>query len=357
MARRPVYTNIMSVVERRIAAGDYILSSIPGERKLAEELGVSYLTARKAVLALIEKKVLARKPNGSLIPAPTGVEGQSQPPQVVLLTPAYPSNHFLHCRLIITQTAERVGAKFRPAEYVHWHDPILNDALDGSDGLIIIPSTEPMPPRLIRELARPERKVVVFDDDMTEHGIPSIRLFSRAHITDLYEHLWQLGHRRIDCLNAQGHNAEIDRRIEHWKNWLDIRGGTGRLWDVPAPPYTDPTDLAYRKMLDILSDRPHPLGAIVCTTQPAAVGAMRACFEAGVRVGKDVSLCTINNEPTGRYMCPSLTGLDMPDLTPLIEECFAWFASADHKWSGELQRSPVVSNLLRGESTAAPLSL
>ena len=40
---------VMSVIERRIRQGDYLLNPIPGERKIAEETGVSHMTARKAV--------------------------------------------------------------------------------------------------------------------------------------------------------------------------------------------------------------------------------------------------------------------------------------------------------------------
>ena len=49
MPSQAKYTEVMSVIERRIRAGDYLLSSIPGERKIAEETGVSYMTARRAV--------------------------------------------------------------------------------------------------------------------------------------------------------------------------------------------------------------------------------------------------------------------------------------------------------------------
>ena len=49
MPRRQKFKDVMSVIERRIRQGDYVLSPIPGERKIAEETGVSHMTARKAV--------------------------------------------------------------------------------------------------------------------------------------------------------------------------------------------------------------------------------------------------------------------------------------------------------------------
>ncbi|WP_428386133.1 substrate-binding domain-containing protein [Mucisphaera sp.] len=350
MPRKPVFTNVMEVLEQRIVAGDYMLKDLPGERKLAEEVGVSYMTARKAVLGLIKKKVLDRKPNGSLVVHPRFQNRRSHC-RVALLTPAYPSAHFVHCRLAITQAAQRQQVQLRPVEYVHWYDPIVNEALQGSDGLIVIPSTEPMPESLVKEFAEEGNRVVIFDDDLTDQGLPSIRLFARTHISKLFEHLWSLGHRRIHCLNTQGHSEEIERRISHWRSWLERKGGSGELWDEPAPPYVDAIQIAYRTMQRLIDDHDGDLGSLVCTTQPAALGAIRACYEGGLRVGEDVSICTINNEPTGRYFCPSLTGLEMPEIEPLLEHCFEWFGGTATGWSGDLRLEPARPRLLRGEST------
>ena len=87
---------------------------------------------------------------------------------------------------------------------------------------------------------------------------------------------------------------------------------------------------------------------------------MRACYEAGLAVGRDVAVCTINNEPTGWYFCPSLTGLEAPDFEPLLEPCFRWFAAgsegdesvdADQGWEGDLLIEPEDIPLFIGEST------
>ena len=50
------YTEVMSVIKRRIREGDYLLDNIPGERKIAEETGVSYMTARRAVQELLDEE-------------------------------------------------------------------------------------------------------------------------------------------------------------------------------------------------------------------------------------------------------------------------------------------------------------
>ena len=65
-ARCAKYNEVMSVIKRRIREGDYFVDSIPGERRLAEETGVSYMTARRAVQQLLEEKVLIRQASGLL---------------------------------------------------------------------------------------------------------------------------------------------------------------------------------------------------------------------------------------------------------------------------------------------------
>lgn len=349
MPRPPLYTDVMRALEGKIDAGEFMLRDLPGERKLAEELGVSYMTARKAVSHLLEKEVLVRRPNGGLTVHPSrGVTEASC--QLVLLTPAYPSVHLLHCRSRIARAAAMRGAKFRALEYVHWDDAVIGDALDSDGGVVIVPSTEQMPARRLRAFQAAASKVVMFDADMSDEGIPSIRLFTGDHIALLFKHLRDLGHSRIDCLNAQGHNAEIDRRVAHWRNWLAANGCEGVFHDNPAPPYSDPTALAHDRMLEIVSQPDRP-SAIVCTTQPAAVGAIRACHDQGIRVGRDIAIASINNEPTGRFFTPSITGLDMPDVQAQLDICFEWFASDRKVWDGPLRQSPADSPLFIGEST------
>lgn len=354
MPRKPIYTEVMDVVERRIAEGDYMLKDLPGERRLAEEVGVSYMTARKAVLGLIEKRVLSRRPNGSLAVHPN-YQDHHATTQIALLCPAFPSTHFVHCRSAISRAADRQHARVRAVEYTHWHDPSVQEALQGSDGLIIIPSTETIPASTLKTLTAPSQRVVIFDGDLSEYGLPSIQLFPEAHLQMLYETLWAKGYRRIDCLNAQGRNYEIDRRIASWQNWLEDRGGQGTLWDSPAPPYGDPITRAYDSATRLFGEGISLPEALICTTQPAALGAMRAAHEAGLGIGSDLAIATINNEPTGRYFCPSLTGLEMPDIDPLVSRCLHWFADGCQDWSGNLQIVPSRARLFEGESTANAL--
>lgn len=357
MAKRPVFTDVMDTLERRVASGEFMLKGLPGERKLAEDAGVSYMTARKAVLGLIDKEVLTRKPNGALEVHPAFKVSVGRC-HVTLLTPAYPAAHLVQCRIAASKAARAHNMLLRPVEYMYWHDAVVREALDGSDGVIVIPSTEPIPDRLLVAMESDDVKVVFLDADMSHHGLPSIRLFAEEHIRYLLDHLRSLGHQRIDCFNVQGHNDEIDRRVDQWRAFIEDHGLRGQLFDNPAAPYEDPTARAHASMRWILDAHGGEVSAILCTTQPAAIGAIRTCADRGIPVGAGgISICTVNNEPTGRFLTPSLTGLEMPDIVPLLERCLDWFDGPARPWQGSLRITPDEPHLLEGESTAVPASM
>ena len=67
-------------------------------------------------------------------------------------------------------------------------------------------------------------------------------------------------------------------------------------------------------------------------------------------VGRDVSICAINIESPARYMTPSVTGLDTPNLSKLLGRCFDWFTS-DRDWTGSRRLEPTRADVVHGEST------
>lgn len=347
MAAPAKYTEVMSVIKRRIREGDYLLDSIPGERKIAEETGVSYMTARRAVQQLLDDEVLIRNPSGSLDVHPR-FSKRNKPAEVVLLCPAYPSSYLTQLRSVVSDCATKRGIGLRPAQFVHWDEKTVMEAAEQAKGTFLIPYGPEIPARLVESFQT--NKVVILDGDFTRDGLPSIRLFSDRCIERVLEHLHKLGHRHIDCINTQNRNPEIDRRIDIWERWRKRRGVPGALHDDPAPVFTDPTIVAYRMMARIVHEKRSKATAFIGTTCPAAIGAIRACWERGLEVGKDISICTVNIEPPAEFFCPSITGLSTPDLSEVIGQCFDWFGSR-LAWRGPELLEPKESILFEGEST------
>jgi DNA-binding LacI/PurR family transcriptional regulator len=350
MAQVPKYERVSAVIERRVRNGDYLLQNIPGERRIAEETGVSYMTARRAVTELLNRHVLIRRHNGALDVHPRYIE-QNAYARVVLLYPAYPSPHLARLRLIVSEVLEEQKMTLRPVQFVHWDDPIVLDALGNPGGALFIPAAEDIPPAIVSNMRA--SKVAVLDRDVSEEGIPSIELFPDAHVMRVFDHLHRLGHRKIDCISTQHGNPEIERRIVLWRHWLEEHGCQGQLWDDPARSFTDPTPHAHRLAGRLIDQKLSKATALVCTTFPAALGAVRACWERGLDVGRDIAICSINIEPPARFCCPSITGLDMPDLSAVLNRCVKWFCD-DRPWRGRTLLTPPKPEFFVGESTGQP---
>lgn len=120
-----------------------------------------------------------------------------------------------------------------------------------------------------------------------------------------------------------------------------------------GPVVVDPTIAARRLMLHLLEEKKLASTALVATACPAAIGAQRAAWERGLTVGQDLSICAVNIEPPAEFFCPSITGLNMPDLADVLERCFDWFYSSKH-WNGSQLMEPTDSSLFNGESTGKP---
>jgi DNA-binding LacI/PurR family transcriptional regulator len=341
------YNEVMSVIKQRIREGDYFVDSIPGERRLAEETGVSYMTARRAVQQLLEEKVLTRQASGVLDVHPDYAKRVNQA-EVVMVYPAFPSSYLTSLRVIVAEAASRRGIALRSSQFVHWEEQLLVDVVAQAKGTIVIPYGPSIPARVLKHFAA--NKVVILDGDFTSEGLPSIRLFSDKCIERVLDYLWRLGHRHIDCINTQNRNLEIDRRINIWQRWSNRRGCRGTLHDDPAPVFTDPTIVAHRLMCRVIDGQTSNATAFIATTCPAGFGAIRACYERNIKVGKDLSICAVNLEHPAEFFCPAITGLKTPDLSAALSECFDWFAG-DKQWRSPLLLEPHDSNLFKGEST------
>lgn len=338
---------IQRILERRIRHGDYHGRDLPTERELAEEAGVSRMTARKAVQRLIDQGLLLRQPNGRV------VANRSEPQQlrVVFLVPSLSSQDVEAWRLGLEKAAGQIGASVRTTLYLHWDDPVILDALDSFDGVFIHPSCEPIPPRIMVRLREAGRAVAVLGRDLSAAGIPSIDLFPPVFIQRLLDHLAGLGHRSIDCFNIQTIDPVIEHRIEQWNLWRAVHRMGGRLLGEPIKPYDVPLAQAYEQAGRLLDEKQLSATAVLCTTAPAAIGAVRAMRDRGIVVGCDLSVCVVNDEGLGRYMSPSLTSVEMPDPMSYLSVCMEWMQRRGEGWIGPLLMQPTQPPLFIGEST------
>ncbi|MFC0003788.1 substrate-binding domain-containing protein [Micromonospora siamensis] len=77
----------------------------------------------------------------------------------------------------------------------------------------------------------------------------------------------------------------------------------------------------YRAARALLAADPRP-DAVVCSSDPLAIGAMRAAFDLGLRVPEDVAVIGMGDSEEGRYWRPALSSVSV-DTAGLAREAVA----------------------------------
>lgn len=337
------------LLQSRVLDGVYGLRGIPGERKLASELGVSYVVARKAVKELIDRDVLNRGDNGRLEAAQTA--GRRATLRIAFLTPAFASQAYLEWHYALSQVLTAEGGVLCPVSYVQPNDPSIFEVLEGQyDGVFLI-----LPvgyPRLFLDrLARHRRRVVVLWEDLSSLGIPCIRTSPARFVGSMLDHLVKLNHRRIDCFNAQPMNQPLREVIDYWRFGLEQRGVHGELHNYPVEPFRSAARGAYDAFLKLIDNGLHST-AYFCPTSDQVRGVFKACHDRGVRVGSDVSICGFGEPATAELMVPSLTTVANDDPQPYLRMGLQWIKQQGRDWDKPLVLEPAKATLQIGESTA-----
>jgi DNA-binding LacI/PurR family transcriptional regulator len=233
-------------------------------------------------------------------------------------------------------------------------DPIVKDTLAGFDATCISLGAMDPTPHMVRTVRLSRKPVVFFDANLSEQGFPSIWLASPMAVTALLEHLAELGHRRIACLNTQPHNRVTEMRLKAWREWTEPRGLAGLLIDQPVDPFESPVERAYRVTREAIASQRLGDTALLCCTSAAAKGVYRAFHECGVRVGADIAVCSADDGAgEAPYFVPSLTSIQDRDPEPYLSVCMDWFATGGRAWKGPLLVQPAKAPIFIGESTQA----
>ncbi|AHF88996.1 GntR family transcriptional regulator [Opitutaceae bacterium TAV5] len=351
MARPDLQTQFAAdALRKRIRHGDHAAYRLPGERQLALELGLSRQTVRRAIRLLAAEGVLARGETGRLRIASGGEQpGGSRRGIIAYVRPAAASYEIDRWRQDIEKAVATRHAVVRSIVYEHLNDTAISAALGGGfDGVFFHPSGARMAPWLTGRLRDVSTRVVVLDHDASPHGLRSVAVFPVAAGRKLLDHLARLGHRRIDCLNVQTHNSVIEARIGLWRTFLAEHRLAGTLYSPRALTLDAARDEVLARLGDSGGD---PVGtAFFCTTLYAAIGGMRALHEAGLSIGRDVSVCAINDEGMAPFLIPSLTSLRSPSRVPYLGKAVDWMLG-DTEWKTPSLLQPRTAPLFLGEST------
>lgn len=148
-------------------------------------------------------------------------------------------------------------------------------------------------------------------------GAPAVLIDNTSGTFELTRQLMELGHRRIGCIHlpAGGPRTVLaaQERLEGYRKAFDVHGLTCDPALVREGSFGEALGegVGYRLATDLLSLPERPT-ALVCCNDYLAIGAMRACESAGLRIPHDVAVVGHDNISAGAYLRPALTTVHQP---------------------------------------------
>lgn len=158
---------------------------------------------------------------------------------------------------------------------------------------------------------------------LAEHGVPVVLTYANAADSDLpsvgfvnldaaaavAEHLHELGHRRYAMISGVSrHNDRVRDRITGFVSGLGRLGVPSRDIRIIEVEYR--MAAGYAAMSELLQDR-DSFTAVFCGSDVLAVGALKACADAGVDCPREVSIVGFDNLEIGEYSEPALTTVEV----------------------------------------------
>ncbi|MFC6645800.1 LacI family DNA-binding transcriptional regulator [Granulicella cerasi] len=146
-----------------------------------------------------------------------------------------------------------------------------------------------------------------------KRGAPTTVMLDHEHAAHLLiEHLHGLGHRRIAFVHGQSWSQDTQLRRKAFVTAMQQFG----LKIIPELQVTlDATtwtpDLGYAPATELLK-KTRDFTALVCFNDTAAMGAIRAARDAGLRVPEDISVTGFDNIAHASFFSPSLTTVQQP---------------------------------------------
>lgn len=174
------------------------------------------------------------------------------------------------------------------------------------DGLLIASGT--VTDTLTEEMLRQSGRCIILNR-LIESSQPSIIEDDEAGMRLGVEELIRLGHRRISCISGPRDVDTARRRLAGYRSAMESAGLSLEDSAVVHAGYEESD--GYAGMLDLLRNGDPPTGVAVVSLA-AAIGALAACAEKGIRVPDDLSIVAFHDAPIAAYLSPPLTTVSMP---------------------------------------------
>jgi DNA-binding LacI/PurR family transcriptional regulator len=166
--------------------------------------------------------------------------------------------------------------------------------------------------------------MVLLGERAVPQGYDHVAVESVAAARAMTEHLVSLGRTRVAAIGRESVQGTASVRLDGYRQALDQAGlayDPELVVGVSRYQRQDGKDA-----MTYLLSLPDPPDAVFCFNDLMATGAMRACYEAGVDVPRQVAVAGFDNIAEGRFYSPSLTTIGA-DLDVLSREAVRMLVS------------------------------
>ncbi len=169
--------------------------------------------------------------------------------------------------------------------------------------------------------------LVLLGERAVPDGFHHVAVESVAAAKAMTEHLLSLGRRRLAAIGRESAQGTASVRLDGFLAALADAGlDTPEEYVVGVTSYE--REAGYRAMRQLL-ELPEPPDAVFCFNDLLALGAMRACADAGVDVPGQVAVAGFDDIAEASFSTPRLTTV-RPDLDRLVDEVLRLTEAAIH---------------------------
>jgi DNA-binding LacI/PurR family transcriptional regulator len=182
------------------------------------------------------------------------------------------------------------------------------------DGLLIATRGTRIGDALVRDLAQHGPPIVTIGRPVEGVALDCVTADHWQGAFDAVSHLIQLGHVRIGFIGISHHDRHTLRRFQGYEAALEanaIKPMTRYVVGPSIAPAFATQEDGYLAMTQLLSLK-HPPTAVFARNDFAAIGALRAAHQAGLRVPQDIAIAGFDNIPLAAYTTPTLTTVQQP---------------------------------------------
>lgn len=297
---------------REIRIGNYPRGSLlPPERIMADEFGVSYMTLRKAVGALVDENYLERAHSIGTFVRSKIPEHKVQK-QLGAVLPAWAAPEYLDFSMYITEATEKANWLVKTVHARNWEDRAISDLYQNSDAMFCLTIRDlwMIPEALMKTFRSREKPVVFFGTVDGTESVDAVIDTPELGLAELARDLYHRGYRRVLQVEQQVFSGKISRfinpgmhRIGEYlsSRYPDVEFDSGSLlFEVPR------FELPHK----VIGDKIRELGkdcfkdALIVTPLSYYWGIVRGLCESGLNIPKDVSILCYGDRQESYYYWP-----------------------------------------------------